>query len=86
MDQLTKVIASYLGEDQSTEINSALITMKFKKSNTTEILNEIKSYDSLIKIDSICDILNYASEECSQRIIVQQVTLKLKEKIGIILN
>jgi hypothetical protein len=80
------VIASYLGEDQSTEINSALITMKFKKSNTTEILNEIKSYDSLIKIDSICDILNYASEECSQRIIVQQVTLKLKEKIGIILN
>jgi hypothetical protein len=72
------VISTFLGEAQSTEINSALIKMIFKKSNTTELANEIKSHDSLIKIDSICEILNYASEECSNKVIVQQVNKCLK--------
>jgi hypothetical protein len=67
---LTDVITSFLGEGQSTEINSGSIKVAFEKRNASEIQPEVDYGGGKIKIPSVCELLG---GDCSNRVIVQQV-------------
>jgi hypothetical protein len=70
MKDLTDVISTFLGEGQSTEINSGSIAVTYEKKNASDIKPEIDYNGSKIKIPPICELIG---GDCSNRVIVQQV-------------
>jgi len=68
--EMTNVISTFLGEGQSTEINSGSIRVTYEKKNASNIQPEIDYGGSKIKIPPICDLIG---GDCSNKVIVQQV-------------
>jgi len=77
MKDLTDVISTFLGEGQSTEINSGSIRVTYEKKNATDIKPEIDYNGSKIKIPPICELIG---SNCSNRVIVQQVFNQVTKK------
>jgi hypothetical protein len=71
MNEMTNVISTFLTEGQSTEINSGSIRVTYEKKNASDIQPEVNYNGSRIKIPPICELIG---GDCSNRVIVQQVT------------
>jgi hypothetical protein len=70
INDLTEVITSFLGEGQSTDINSGSIKVNFEKKNASQIQPEVDYDGGKIKIPPVCELIG---GDCSNRVIVQQV-------------
>ena len=71
---MTRIISSHLTLNQSTEIKTINMLVKFEKNNVSALKNELNIDDGKIHLPSFCDMLvNLTDVECQNKIITQKV-------------
>ena len=71
---MTRLISSHLTLNQSTEIKTINMFVKFEKNNVLPLKSELKIDYGQINLPSFCDLLaNLADADCQNTIITQKV-------------
>jgi hypothetical protein len=70
--ELTDVLTEFLGEGQSTEINSKSMHITFEKKNASQIQPMLDYGGGQIIIPPVCQLIG---GDCSNRVITQQVVI-----------
>lgn len=74
IDNLTTIISQHLGVGQETKIKTASIEVNYKRTNASELNNQLDVDGNEIKMPSVCDILKDSDDpNCERKIVTQQV-------------
>jgi len=75
ISNLTTMISQHLSVGQESKIKTASIEMNFKRTNASDLNNQLNVDGNEIKMPSVCDILKTPSDtNCEGKVVTQQVT------------
>lgn len=74
IENMTKMMFRYLSANQTTEINTINMYVKYEKNNISALSTDLSIDDGLINLPSYCDLLeNMANFNCRTRFMTHRV-------------
>lgn len=75
INNLTTMISQHLSVGQESKIKTASIEVNFKRTNASDLNNQLNLDGSEIKMPSVCDVLKTPTDSnCEGKVVTQQVT------------
>lgn len=75
IDNLTAIISQHLSVGQENKIKTESIEVNYKRTNASDLNNQLNVDGNEIKMPPVCDILKSPSEaNCEGKVVTQQVT------------